>query len=225
MRFIANLTKRALLSVFFLAWRVKSLNFTVLVTLTPQYCLLPLQLLNLLQPNLAPWILEALPASLSFSIPDEFVLVYGNPSLRHQRMLRGSDNDNNNNKEQTSSRSLTTKATTTAVKPTTCTSGGCVQYAAAGGCSFCSSSRRSLAVEETSTTPSPLESEDSVAERETLNLDVVDFVALGTQVSAAVQEELQTFLLSQVVGILGCLGDPMFLNLQVTFLLNQTFSP
>jgi hypothetical protein len=223
MRSIAKIITNSLLGLSLLAARAESLNMVVQVTVAPKVtsklplCSLPL--LELLQPLLTLWVTEAtLSVIPDFSFIGGLVLSYRNTSSR--RMLRADFQEND-------SRQMATTKTAAKASPgscSTCTSAGCSSYCGNASCNYCSSSRR-LSEETKSSENGEITDNDDRQQQERRELGAIDFNLLGVQVSATVQKLTQSLLLSSVLDLLGCLGDPLLLTTNVTFLLNQTFYP
>jgi hypothetical protein len=187
--------------IFMLYPRAHSLNMTVQVTLTPEVLLFhpvcSVAFLDLFQPLLTLWVTEATtPFIADFTMQQGFVLTYYNPSRRRLLRVGGNEDD---------SRLLTSGPCST------CTSAGCFTYCGKAGCDFCGNSRRLAAFE------SKLPDNEEKKENGQRELDSFNFGALGVSVSAAVEGQVISFLLSQIVDILGCLGDPLLLTTNVTF--------
>lgn len=201
----------------------KSVNMTVQATINPKPSifqpLCSVTSLLTLQPLLTLWVTQAtLPYITDFTMPQGgLVLTYYNPVSwrRQRRMLRLKEEEEHATKLDPS-RSLTTKIAPGSCS--SCTSSGCSTYCGSATCSLCSDSRRRLAAEELF---------DSATDRNHVNDErrrlYIDYADLGSIVSASVQSSLQSYLLSSLGGLLGCLGNPLYLTTNVTFMVNQNF--
>lgn len=212
----------ACLLILFL-WNSEALKMTVQVTVIPStssvislplpLCKLPL--LQSLRSLLTNWVVQSTKSYVSdFNMPRPLTLTYYNPS--HGRMRR----------TKTAAKK---SSTATPQSCSTCSSSGCSQYCGRASCTLCNKNRRHLASSgemppfHNSTTSSFDIVEDQL--ETSRELDMVNFVTLGPQVSASVLSLAQTFLLNNLFDVLGCLGSPLDLNINVTFLVNQIFNP
>jgi hypothetical protein len=167
---------------------------------------------------------------------DRLELANYNNRRRRDRMLRG-----DNQEDETTFVERFTKASPQPCS--TCTSAGCAQYCGNAGCDFCGSSRRLTTFEEYVRMPAHRRlqqgnsssqgdddeqgedngEQDKVNEGQqpysdsSNNSTAIDFTDVGTQVTAAVQDHVQSILLSHVLDLVGCFGDPLFLAVNVTF--------
>lgn len=218
---IAKIAASMLLLLGILSQTVQSLDMVVQVTVAPKVttklplCSLPL--LELLQPLLTLWVTQATVSVIpDFEMIGGLVLTYRNPSTGRMRMLRADNQD-------AELRLLARKKTATKTSSgscSSCSSSGCSQYCGNGSCNMCGSSRR-LLEDITSTDNTDVAREGTAGKAR--ELAQADFNMLGVQVSATVQSSLQSFLLSSLFNLLGCLGDPLQLTTTVSFLANQTF--
>lgn len=184
-----------------------SLNTTVQVSLIPgpssQFPACSNSLLTLFQPLLTYWVSEATSSIVpGFTMSSGFALArYNNYNFFKRRNLRGgvaddssSDTNTNNKEEDTSSLSRSRRLGSCS----TCTSAGCATYCGPATCTLCAGSRRL----QESTNPAS---------------STIDLVALGNQVSSTVQGQIQNLLESNTLDLVGCLGDPLFLTVNVAF--------
>lgn len=229
-----NIALTAFLMVGLFARSVASLNMVVQVTVAPKVtaklplCSLPL--LQLLQPLLTLWVTQAtLSAIPDFQMLEGLVLTYRNPVTGRVRMLRAEPKEEDN--ESARMMWYRYKKPATKIAPATCSScssAGCSQYCGAATCNLCGSSRRHLRSDPMSNSTDAADSLEEEPGRDMIearDLAIIDFTALGVQVSETVQSLLQNFLLSTIFNLLGCLGDPLLLSTTVSFLVNQTFVP
>lgn len=190
-----------------------SLRMTVKVTVIPTTIvttILPLCQLSLLQTFqslLTQWVNEATTALVpDFNIPRPLQLVYYNAPHRRLRTRA--------TRKPTSRKTTNPKAVYYPQSCSTCSSAGCATYCGRASCTLCSSSRRHLASDIHSTYNSSEFFENDIDMRDL----VVDFSTLGPEVSTAVQALARNFLANNLFDVIGCLGNPLLFQTNVTFL-------